>query len=195
MFARLSEIVHEWMGWCPNAQPHTQRGTSEQVGMAITSSQRRSFKARAIDWLGLFRNQMFLLAIWFSGVGCLLLLILGNTNVVMFFWGLLAGLLLSVFLGIRFWGTMNDVLENGSVFLSTLYDKTTIFISLLACSVPLLLSLGASPVANMMMWNAVIAGLVFITFWVQLFVVWIWETRVDRHLQSDGLMLSLAQGN
>jgi hypothetical protein len=193
MSARVTEMVHEWMGWCPNAQPHTRWGTREQVGMAISSSKRGSFKARVIDWLGLFRNQMFLLAIWFSVVGCLLLLTFGNTNVVMFFWGLLAGLLLSVFVGIRFWGTMNDVLENGSVFLSTLYDKTTIFITLLACSVPLLLLLSASPVANMKMWNAVIAGLVFITFWVQLFVVWIWETRVDRHLQSDGLMLSIVK--
>lgn len=187
--------IRKIVGWCPNAQPHRRWGTSERVETAISSSQSGSSKARAIDWIGLFRNQMFLLAIWFSFVGCLLLLTLGNTNVVMFFCGLLAGLLLSVFLGIRFWGTMNDVLENGSVLLSTLYDKTTISITLLACSVPLLISLSVSPVANLMMWNAVIAGLVFIMFWVQLFVVWIWETRVNRLLQSDGLMLSLALGN
>lgn len=163
--------------------------------MAINSSQRGSSKTRLIDWLGLFRNQMFLLAIWFSVVGYLLLLTLGNTNKEMFFWGLLAGLLLSVFIGFRFWGTMNEVQKNGAVLVSTLYDKTTILITLIVCSIPLLLTLSARPLSNMMMWNAVIAGFIFIMFWIQLIVVWIWEMRAHRHLQSDGLMLSLVREN
>ena len=192
---RLSDVIRGWLGWCPDAETRIRREINEPAEIMDTPSQRSSLKARASDWLGLFRNQIFLLAIWFSVVGFLLLLSIGNMNIELFFWGLLAGLLLSVFQGIRFWGTMNEVLENGAVFLSTLYDKTSIFITLAVCSIPLLLSLSASPVANMMMWNAVIAGLIFIMFWVQLFIVWVWEIRVDRHLQSDGLMLSIVKEN
>jgi len=190
---RIADVIRGWLGWCPDAETRIRREVNKPSEIMDTASRRSSYKGRASDWLGLFRNQMLLLAIWFSVVGYLLLLTIGNTNVDMFFWGLLAGLLLSVFQGIWFWGTMNEVLENGAVFLSTLYDKTTIFITLVICSIPLLLSLSASPVANMMMWNAVLAGFIFIMFWVQLLVVWIWETRVDRHLQSDGLMLSIVK--
>jgi hypothetical protein len=66
---------------------------------------------------------MLLLAIWFSVVGYLLLVTIGDNNVLLFTWGLLAGLGLSAFTGFRFWGTMNEVLESGAVFLATLYDK------------------------------------------------------------------------
>jgi hypothetical protein len=190
---RIADVIRGWLGWCPATETRIRRETREPTENIDTPSQRSSLKARASDWLGLFRNQILLLAIWFSVVGLLFLLSIGNMNIELFFWGLLAGLLLSVFQGIRFWGTMNEVLENGAVFLSTLYDKTTIFITLAVCSIPLLLSLSASPVANMIIWNAVIAGFVFIMFWVQLFVVWVWEMRVDRHLQSDGLMLSIVK--
>lgn len=188
---RITDVIRGWLGWCPNAETRIRREANEPAEIMDTASQRSSYKGRASNWLGLFRNQMLLLAIWFSVVGYLLLMTIGKTNAEMFFWGLLAGLFLSVFEGIRFWGTMNEVLKNGAVLLSTLYDKTTILITLIICSIPLLLTLSASPVANLMMWNAVIAGLIFIIFWVKLLVVWIWETRMERHLQSDGLMLSI----
>jgi hypothetical protein len=49
--------------------------------------------------------------------------------------------------------------------------------------------------ADMMMWNASTAGLIFIIFWMQILVGLVWETKMKRHLQSDGLMLSLAYEN
>jgi hypothetical protein len=58
---------------------------------------------------------MLILAIWFSLVGYLLFMTIGNANVMLFLWGLLAGLLLSAFQGFRFWKTMNEVLESGAV--------------------------------------------------------------------------------
>jgi hypothetical protein len=56
------------------------------------------------------------------------------------------------------------------------------------------ISISTSPAANMMMWNAVTAGFIFILFWAQLFIVWLWETRVHREFQSDGLMLTMVWG-
>ena len=65
---------------------------------------------------------------------------------------------------------------------------------MLAFLIPLVISMSASPAANMMMWNAVTAGFIFMLFWTQLFVVWFWETRIHRKLHSDGLMLTVAGG-
>jgi hypothetical protein len=64
---------------------------------------------------------------------------------------------------------------------------------MLAFLIPLVITISASPAANMMMWNAVSAGFIFILFWAQLFIVWLWETRIHRVLQSDGLMLTMAR--
>jgi hypothetical protein len=189
----FTEVVRRHLGWCPEGQRQNCTALIQPDGVVQNPSGSSSFKASALDWLGLFRNQMLILAIWFSVVGYLLLITLGNTNVTLFLWGLLAGLLLSAFLGFRFWKTMNEVLESGAVFLATLYDKTTIFITMLVFLIPLIVSVSTSPVTNMMTWNAVTAGFIFILFWAQLVVVWLWETRVNRHLQSDGLMLSLAR--
>jgi hypothetical protein len=188
------DTIRGWLGWCPSEPAWTHRVVSEQDDGTGTPAGSGSFRERAFRWLGLFRNQMLLLAIWFSVIGYLLLITIGDNNVMLFIWGLLAGLGLSAFMGFRFWGTMNEVLENGAVFLATLYDKTTISLAVLVFLIPLVISISASPAANMMMWNAVTAGFIFMLFWTQLFVVWFWETRIHRKLHSDGLMLTMAGG-
>jgi hypothetical protein len=147
-----------------------------------------------MNWLGLFRNQIILLALYFSVVGVLMSVFTGGIDFPMFFIGIVAGSLLSVFQGIRFWKTMNEVRDNGAVvLLMTLYDKTTITITLIVIMVPMVISLGAIPGIDMTMLNSVTGGFIFILFWWVLFVVWFWESRTRRHLQSDGLMLSLAK--
>jgi uncharacterized membrane protein len=137
---------------------------------------------------------MLVLAIWFSVAGCLLFVTLGDANVNMFFWGIIAGLALSLFFGYRFWKMMDEVRENGAVFLASLYDKTTIFFTVLALAIPVVIAFGVNPGANLMTWNAIISGYIFIVFWVQFLVVWVWEKKRQRQLQSDGLMLSLTRG-
>jgi hypothetical protein len=194
MKVHVVDTIRGWLGWCQNVPARIQRVASEPDEVTGTPSGSGSFKEGAFRWLGLFRTQMLLLAIWFSVVGYLLLITIDDNNVLLFTWGLLAGLGLSAFIGFRFWGTMNEVLESGAVFLATLYDKTTISLAMLAFLIPLVITISASPAANMMMWNAVTAGFIFILFWAQLFIVWLWETRVHRALQSDGLMLTIAGG-
>ena len=195
MTFHLSEVIRGWLGWCPNAQSRILNTPVQPESVEDTSPVGGSLKTRALNWLGLFRNQMLLLAIWFSVVGYLLLMTIGNGNGTMFLWGLLAGLLLSAFEGFRFWRLMNEVSTSGAVFLASLYDKVTVFVLAIVISIPLVISLGTSPAANMTMWNAVTAGFIFMIFWVQFLVVWIWEKRSNRHLQSDGMMLSMAREN
>jgi hypothetical protein len=158
-----------------------------------TPSGSGTFKDRAFHWFGLFRNQLIVLALYFSIAGVLLSVFLGGIDVPMFLVGITAGSLLSAFQAIRFWKTMNEVRDEGAVFLTTLYDKTTITIILIVGMVPTVIFLGAIPGITMTMSNSIGGGFIFILFWWILVVVWRWESRAKRHLLSDGLMLSLAR--
>ncbi|WAC04883.1 MAG: DUF1673 family protein [Methanoregula sp.] len=193
MTIRISEVIHEWMGWCPDAHERVQNAEVRLDDEAVVPSKSGSFKDRAIHWLGLFRNQIILLALYFSVVGVLLSVFIGGIDVSMFFIGIVAGSLLSVFHAIRFWKTMNEVRQNGAVFLVTLYDKTTIAITLLMAMVPMFVFMGAIPGTDMTMLNSITGGLIFILFWWLLLIIWLWESQTKCHLQSDGLMLSLVK--
>ena len=59
--------------------------------------------------------------------------------------------------------------------------------------VPTVVFLGAKPGINMIMLNSIIGGFIFILFRCVLVVTWIWESRTNQRLLSDGLMLSLAR--
>ncbi len=189
----LAQTIRKYLGWCPNAQPRMRTVDHRPCDETVSPSAGRSFKARAMNWLGLFRNQIMVLALYFSAVGVLLSVFMGGIDIPMFFTGIVAGSLLSVFQGIRFWKTMNEVRESGAVFLATLYDKTTITITLIAGMVPMAIFLGAIPGITMPMSNSITGGFIFMLFWWALLITWIWESQTKRNLLSDGLMLSLAR--
>ncbi len=189
----LAQTIRKYLGWCPNAQPRMHTVDLRPCDETVSPSAGRSFKARAMNWLGLFRNQIMVLALYFSAVGVLLSVFMGGIDIPMFFTGIVAGSLLSVFQGIRFWKTMNEVRESGAVFLATLYDKTTITITLIAGMVPMAIFLGAIPGITMPMSNSITGGFIFMLFWWALLITWIWESQTKRNLLSDGLMLSLAR--
>ncbi|MCX6682933.1 MAG: DUF1673 family protein [Methanoregula sp.] len=193
MTTRISEVIHQWLGWCPDAHARVRKAEVRLDDEAFVPSAGGSFKDRAIHWLGLFRNQILILALWFSVVGILLSIFMRGIDTPLFLIGIVAGSLLSVFQGIRFWKTMNVVQESGAVFLVTLYDKTTIAITILVAMIPMFVSVGAIPGTDMSTLNSITGGFIFILFWWLLLVIWIWESTTKRHLQSDGLMLSLAK--
>ena len=189
----FTEAIRRHLGWCPGVKGLKRTDVIHPDLVISTPPGSGKFKARAPDWLGLFRNQIMVLALYFSVVGVLLTVFLGGIDIPMFFIGIVYGSLLSVFLGIRFWKTMNDIRKYGAVFLVNLYDKPTITITLIVGMVPVLISLGAIPGINMSMSNSMSGGFIFILFWWTLIITWIWESQTKRYLLSDGLMLSLAQ--
>jgi hypothetical protein len=189
----IADVIRQYLGWCPNAQTRVRNAEVQTDNETVVPSAGGWFKAYAVKWLGLFRNQIILLALYFSVVGVLLSVFIGGIDVSMFFIGIVAGSLLSVFQGMRFWKTMNEVRETGAVFLATLYDKTTIIIILIVGIFPIVVSLGAIPGIDMTMLNSITGGFIFILFWWFLLVIWIWESQTKRYLLSDGLMLSLAR--
>lgn len=193
MAVTIVETVKRYLGWCPNTQVQTRAMTIRPDDTFDTPSPRKSFKIRATNWLYLFRNQTLLLAIWFSGIGMWLSIAIGGSDASMFFIGVVAGTLLSVFQCIRFWKTMNEVREQGPVLLVSLYDKTTIAIITLSFIIPMAVSMNVIPGIDSLRYNSITGGLIFILFWWMLLVVWAWESRTACHLQSDGMMLELAR--
>jgi hypothetical protein len=190
---RVSEVIQGWLGWCPEGKRQNRTAEIHLDGNVKNISERPKNGARAITWLGIFRNQLLVLALYFSVVGILLSVFLGGNDILMFFIGVLAGSVLAAFQGIRFWKTMNEVRDEGAVFLATLYDKTTLTLTLIVAMVPTVVFLGAVPGITMIMLNSIIGGFIFILFWWFLVVTWIWESRTNHRLLSDGLMLSLAR--
>jgi hypothetical protein len=189
----FTEVIRRGFGWCPEKKRQNSIALTQTDGSIETPSGRATYRGRAITWLGIFRNQLLVLALYFSVVGVLLSVFLGGINIPMFFIGVLAGSMLAVFQAIRFWKTMNEVRDEGAVFLATLYDKTTLTLILIVAMVPTVVFLGAVPGITMIMLNSIIGGFIFILFWWFLVVTWIWESRTNHRLLSDGLMLSLAR--
>ena len=190
---RVSEVIRGWLGWCHEGKRQNRTAETLLDGVVENTSERPKNGARAITWLGIFRNQLLVLALYFSVAGVLLSVFLGGNDILMFFIGVLAGSVLAAFQAIRFWKTMNEVRDEGAVFLATLYDKTTLTLTLIVAMVPTVVFLGAVPGITMIMLNSIIGGFIFILFWWFLVVTWIWESRTNHRLLSDGLMLSLAR--
>src|SRR4030042_2811145 len=151
----IAQTIRKYLGWCPNAQARTRTVGLQPCDETVSPSAGGSFKSRAMNWLGLFRNQIMVLALYFSVVGVLLSVFMGGIDIPMFFIGLVAGSLLSVFQGIRFWKTMNEVRESGAVFLAALYDKNTLTITLIAGMVPMVISFAAIPGITMPLSNSI----------------------------------------
>jgi hypothetical protein len=189
----FTEVIRRGLGWCPEKKRQNSIALTQTDGSIETPSGRATYRGQVITWLGIFRNQLLVLALYFSVVGVLLSVFLGGINIPMFFIGVLAGSVLAVFQAIRFWKTMNEVRDEGAVFLATLYDKTTLTLTLIVAMVPTVVFLGAVPGITMIMLNSIIGGFIFILFWWILLVTWIWESRTNHRLLSDGLMLSLAR--
>jgi len=189
----FTEVIRRGLGWCPGGKRQNSIALTQTDGSIETPSGRATYRERVITWLGIFRNQLLVLALYFSVVGVLLSVFLGGNDIPMFFIGVLAGSVLAVFQAIRFWKTMNEVRDEGAVFLATLYDKTTLTLILIVAMVPTVVFLGAVPGITMIMLNSIIGGFIFILFWWFLVVTWIWESRTNHRLLSDGLMLSLAR--
>jgi hypothetical protein len=189
----FTEVIRRGLGWCPEGKRQNSIALTQTDSIIEDTSGRSTYRRRAINWLGIFRNQLLVLALYFSVVGVLLSVFLGGNDILMFFIGVLAGSVLAAFQAIRFWKTMNEVRDEGAVFLATLYDKTTLALTLIVAMVPTVVFLGAAPGITMIMLNSIIGGFIFILFWWFLVVTWIWESRTHQRLLSDGLMLSLAR--
>jgi hypothetical protein len=196
----ISEIIGEWLGWCPNKQRQIHTETIRLVDEATVPSARGTFKDRVLHWFGLFRNQNILSAIGAFCAGVFLFVYIGGGSYpYLFLAGFLAGLPLSAIFGIWYWRIFNKVLDNGPVKLRNRHDKILVALStvppvIIVC-IPVLVLFGMIPGVNLKMITTLYGGMVVVTNWGILIAIQIWESRTHRQLHSDGNDLSLEKGD
>jgi hypothetical protein len=196
----ISEVIGEWLGWCPDKQRQIHTETIRLIDEATIPSARGSFKDRAIHWFGLFRNQNILSAIGTFCAGVFLFAFIGGGSYpYLFLTGFLAGLPLSAIFGIWYWRIFNKVLDNGPVKLRNRHDKILVALStvppvIIVC-IPVLVLFGMIPGVNLKMITTLYGGMLAVTNWGILIAIQIWESRTRRQLHSDGNELSLETGD
>jgi len=199
MTARVSEVIRGWLGWCPNAQVQIRGQAKKPNDVTVTSSGSRSFQSDAIHWAILFRNQTILLTIGSFLAGLFMFAGLGNgwSNLNLFILGIIAGLPVSMIVGIWYWQIFTEVLHEGPVALWRRYDKTSATIAVVTLAavtvIPILVITGALPGVSLEMTNALFGGFMAVLFWGQLISIWIWESDTGLHLRYDLLMLELVK--
>ncbi len=194
--ARISEIIHGWLGWCPNTRARARNIEVRPDNEAIVPAAGGSFKDRAIHWLGLFYNQTILFAIGSFCAGLYIFAGLGSWfNLNLFIIGMLAGVPFSAFIGFWYWRIFNKVLHDGPVVLWNRYDKTmgtfTVVIVVVSVCIPVLVIIGAIPGVNLAMTNAFFGGFIAVLFWGMLIGIQKWESNTHRRLHYDGINLDL----
>ncbi len=121
----------------------------------------------------------------------------GWSNLNLFILGIIAGLPVSVIVGIWYWQIFNEVLHEGPVALWRRYDKTSATIAVVTLAavtvIPILVITGALPGVSLEMTNAVFGGFMAVLFWGQLISIWIWESDTGLQLHYDLLMLELVK--
>ena len=199
MTIRVSEVIREWLGWCPNTQMRIIGQVRKPNDLTITSSGSRSFQSNPTHWYVLFRNQTLLLTIGSFLAGLFMFAGLGNgwSNLNLFILGIIAGLPVSVIVGIWYWKIFTEVLHEGPVALWRRYDKTSATIAVVTLAavtvIPILVITGALPGVSLEMTNAVFGGFMAVLFWGQLISIRIWESNTGLQLQYDLLMLELVK--
>ena len=93
----FTEVIRRGLGWCPEGKRQNSIALTQTDRIIEDTSGRATYRRRAITWLGIFRNQLLVLALYFSVVGVLLSVFLGGNDILMFFIGVLAGSVLAAF--------------------------------------------------------------------------------------------------
>jgi hypothetical protein len=199
MTARVSEVIRGWLGWCPDTHVQIRVQARKPNDVTDNSSGSRSFQSDTIYWAILFRNQTLLLTIGSFLTGLVMFVWLGNgwSNLNLFILGIIAGLPVSMIVGIWYWQIFTEVLHEGPVALWRRYDKTSATIAVVTLAavtvIPILVITGALPGVSLEMTNAVFGGFMAVIFWGQLISICIWESDTGLQLHYDLLMLELVK--
>jgi hypothetical protein len=192
----FTDAIRQYLGWCPNAQPKRCNVVIRPDDNLVVPVDGGSFKARAMHWLGLFRNQIMLYAPVLSATGFWMFAGLGEGSYpLLFVSGMIVGILFSVYVGIWYKRVFDEVLHDGAVVLMNRYNVSETHLMRFFIYAPpvvmMLVFIGAVPGVNLTMTNAVIAGFVSVLLWGLYVTIWKWESETHKTLQFDGMILEL----
>lgn len=196
MTARISDVIHGWLGWCPNVQAPVRDKKARSFDEEVVPPGSGSFKARAFHWFGLFQNQIMLQTIGTFCIGFYMCAGLGGvSHLNLFLVGILAGLPFSAIVGFLYWRIFYEVLHDGPVVLQKHYDKTWWIITGVTVAASLciwtLVFFGKISGVSLEMASAFFGGVIAVSFLGMLVSVWKWESETHCQLHYDGLILEL----
>jgi len=196
MTERISEVIHGWLGWCPNAPAQVRIEKAQSFDEEVVPPGSGSFKDRAFHWFGMFQNQIMLQTTGTFCIGFYMCAGLGGVpHMNLFLVGILAGLPFSAIVGFLYWRIFYEVLHDGPVVLWNRYDKTWGIITGVTVAASLciwtLVFLGKISGVSLEMTSAFFGGVIAVSFIGMLVSIWKWESDTHRQLCYDGLILEL----
>jgi hypothetical protein len=201
MITRISDIIHDWTGWCPDAQSHVRKRPVLNAVIVNAPPPGESFRAGAMNWFARYRNQVLLSTIAITCTGFWLFLSFGGWPAMyLFVIGMGAGLLNSAIVGTWYWRLFERVLRYGPVepwnyqYSDKIMSAFTIVISALLIVIPVLGLFGLLPDIGLRGAIAFGGGFVAVLTWGTLASIWLWEFRTRRTLQYNFELLNLAEG-
>ena len=189
MTLRISEIIHEWMGWCPQVRTLPRSLTMLNDEAATSAPSQGTGMPAPIGWLNRYRNQVLLWAVFFTMVSLPLVAIFlaADLTRLMLSLGVITGLLVFAFFGWWLWHSLG-MLQKGATIKTG--QKEYILTFLIAGAIPLgaVLLLSAMlfliPLAGALAFPAFATGFAFIPWYVFILIL-LWERRTGCMVMFD----------
>lgn len=192
---RFFEIIHNWMGWCPNVDKKVPAVRFRINEEGISSPIKGLTKEHVHHWFTVFKNQIILSTIGTMCTGLFLFFYMGNwLSYYPFFLGILAGLPISAVTGIWYSRIFNELLHDGPIELWNRYDTivfSLVLVSITIALIPYTAVLGGIPGISLPMICSFSGGFVVVLFWGLLVGIHVWETGTHQRLLYDGTILCL----
>ncbi|MGD0079597.1 MAG: DUF1673 family protein [Methanoregula sp.] len=189
MTTRVSEVIHGWLGWCPNARtPMRQLPVFHDNGAGSSRVQGAGIPAHT-GWQERFRNQVLLWAVFFTFISIPLVWIFQAADLtrLMLCLGVVTGLGVFVFFGWWLWHSLG-MLKKGATIKTG--QKEYILTFLIAGAIPLGVVLLLSAMLFLISLSGALAfpafttGFAFIPWYVFTLIL-LWERKTGCVLMFD----------
>jgi len=189
MTTRISEVIHQWLGWCPNVRtPMRQLPVLHDTTEDGYRAQGAGIPAQTV-LMQRYRNQVLIWAVFFTMVSLPLVAIFlaADLTRLMLCLGTISGLGIFAFFGRWLWHSLG-MLQKGAIMKTG--QKEYILTFLIAGAIPLgavlLLSaiLALIPLAGALAFPAFATGFAFIP-WYVFFLILLWERRTGCKVMFD----------
>jgi hypothetical protein len=186
---RVSEIIHEWMGWCPKAHAQPRQMPLLKDYLSKDTPARRTGIPECTESLNRYRNQVLLWAVFLTLVSVPFVAYFQTTDLtrLLFCLGMIAGLGVFAFFCRWLWNSLG-MLEKGMTIKTGPGEYIFLFLiaGVIPLSVVLIISafIAFTSMAGVWAFPAFATGFAFIPWYVYILILW-WERRTGCILMFD----------
>ena len=189
MIIRVSEVIREWFGWCPQVRTLPRALTVMNNEVATSAPSQGNGIPERTESLNRYRNQVLLWAVFLTLVSIPLVAYFQTTDLtrLLFSIGTVAGLVVFAFFGQWLWNSL-EMLEKGMVIKTGQGEYIVLFLiaGVIPLSVVFIIAalLAIIQFAGVWAFPAFVAGFVFIPWYVFILIL-LWERRTGCILVYD----------